>query len=177
MPSLFPVVDFLGSRGLSVHCTRVHPGLLALQRRPDFIIRGLLSPSTNADSWVAALVWLHSIPPRPPTFRVSLYYKLSGSLKSDFVDCLLRVLRAIHLATMMATEGEPIHEVTVDPLIRLFLLAEALILCPARPASLNSTRIWFLFDCLGFVLLTFSLYTNKLSPPSPMSVYMGQLAT
>lgn len=128
-------------RGLTQHVNASHKPTARSKVNPRLYNDSNISTIRNvfriADSetsvWPDTLRWLLTLTPYPPSFRVSLYSKLSSELRTQvsliFLNWLLVIYRAT-TSTDFDHSALPTHNSSSDPLLKVFFLFEALILAP-----------------------------------------------
>jgi len=101
------------------------------------LLQDLFSAESHHDAWADTLQWLYSLDDvTPPPFRYSIFGKLNVSQKQQILDLHLNLLQAIRLASSgPTTTALPEYETSTLPLLRLFFLAEAVLLSPSLPAE------------------------------------------
>jgi hypothetical protein len=125
---------YLNARALKSHHTRSHSALRTTTNS-DIIVTSLRH--TTAETWSQNLLWLLHLQVDPPPFTANLWRRLRPKTQQEYFATLHHVHSWVLLASVPIDHpaDHPSYQTTPEPLWKLALLLDTLILHPTVPTE------------------------------------------
>ena len=129
-----PATLYLTARTLKAHHTRVHSATRTATNAE--IITATLR-HTSPETWSQNLLWLLHLPIKPPPFSANLWRRLRPKTQQEYFATLHHLHSWILLASVPIDHpaDHPSYQTSAEPLWKLALLLDTLLLHPTAPAE------------------------------------------
>jgi hypothetical protein len=129
-----PATLFLNDRVLKTHNTRTH-STTRTDTNATIITNALRH--TTTETWSQNLLWLQNLPVKPPSFTTNIWRRLRPKTQQEYFATLHQVHQWILLASTPIDHpaDHPAYQTSSEPLWKIALLLDTLILHPTTPTE------------------------------------------